>query len=201
MKIGIDIGGSHIETGIIGDNGKILDKEYENIYLLDDEKEIRAQSIIIETIHNEIKKLLVRNNYKIRDIEKIGIASPGTPTRTSITNLKNLHIKNFEIAKVLNEEYCTDIIIRNDGKCAGLAEKEYGALKEYQDAVFLCIGTGVGSAVFMDGKLLTPKQKPGFEFGHTIIEKDGEVCNCGKKGCFEAYASMKRLKNGKANRL
>ena len=201
MKIGIDIGGSHISSGIIDENGKILDKEERNIKLSDADEEKRSQNIIIEAIHDEIKALLSRNNFKISDIKKIGISAPGSPTKTSITNLKNLHIKSFDISKVLNEEYCAEITIRNDGKCAGLAEKEYGALKGYQDAVFLCIGTGVGSAVFLDGKLLIPKQNPGFELGHMIIDKNGEKCNCGKNGCFETYASMKRLKEKAHNKF
>ncbi len=61
--------------------------------------------------------------------------------------------------------------------------------------MFICLGTGIGGAVFVDNKLLTPKRNPGFELGHMIIQKDGNLCNCGKKGCFETYCSMKRLKN------
>ena len=60
--------------------------------------------------------------------------------------------------------------------------------------MFLCVGTGVGSSVFLDDELLEPKQNPGFEFGHMVIDKNGRKCNCGKNGCFETYASMKRFK-------
>ena len=58
----------------------------------------------------------------------------------------------------------------------------------------MCIGTGVGGAVIHDGKLLEFENVPGFEFSHTIIQKDGELCSCGKRGCFEAYASLKKFK-------
>ena len=87
------------------------------------------------------------------------------------------------------------IQIRNDAKCAGLAEKKYGALKPYEDAVFLCLGTGIGGSAFLQGKELIPKRNPGLEIGHMIIKKDGNLCKCGKKGCFETYCSMKSLKN------
>ena len=195
MKIGIDIGGSHIATGIILDKGNLIGKETRDIDVADIKEEKRVEEVIIETITNEIKILLNRYDYSIGDISKIGIAVPGSPTDTSIRNLVNLHIKNFNIAEKLNKIYNTKIRIKNDGKCAGIAEKKYGALKRYDDCIFLCLGTGVGSAAFLNGDLLEPKQNPGFEFGHMIIEKNGKQCNCGNKGCFETYASMKRFKN------
>ena len=194
MKVGIDIGGSHIASGIVLEKGKLLGKETRDINISDIKDEKRAQNVIIDTINNEIKLLLNRYDYTLNDISKIGIAVPGSPSETSIRRLVNLHINNFNIVSKLKNTYKAKIKIKNDGKCAGIGEKEYGALKKYNDCVFLCIGTGVGSAVFLNGKLLEPKQNPGFEFGHMIIDKNGHKCNCGKKGCFEAYASMKRFK-------
>ena len=119
---------------------------------------------------------------------------PGSPKGNRIRNLVNLHIKEFNLGDELKDKYKVNVKIKNDGKCAGIAEKEYGSLKKYSDCVFLCIGTGVGSSVFLDGELLEPKQNPGFEFGHMVIDKNGRKCNCGKSGCFETYASMKRFK-------
>ena len=84
--------------------------------------------------------------------------------------------------------------IGNDAKCAAIAEKEFGSLKNYEDAIFLIIGTGVGGAVYLNGKLLRPKRYSGFEVGHTVINKDGIKCSCGRRGCFEVYSSMRRLK-------
>lgn len=95
----------------------------------------------------------------------------------------------------LQEKYNKKIKVRNDGKCAALAEKKYGALKNYDDCVFVNIGTGLGGATFMGGKLLEPRRYSGFEFGHMTLVKDGIQCTCGKKGCFERYCSIKSLKN------
>lgn len=75
-----------------------------------------------------------------------------------------------------------------------MAEKKFGSLKKYDDALFIILGTGVGGAVFLRGELLIPKRYSGFEVGHMVIKKDGIDCNCGRKGCFETYGSMKRLK-------
>lgn len=194
MKIGIDIGGSHISTGIVSDTGKLIGKETRDIDVSSIKESKRVETIIIDTIQNEIKTLLSRYDYKEKDINKIGIAVPGSPSKTCIKNVVNLHIREFNIVEKLQEIYDAKIHVANDGKCAGVAEKQYGALKKFDDCLFLCLGTGVGSAAFLDGKLLKPKQNPGFEFGHMIIEKDGIECNCKKKGCFETYASMKRFK-------
>jgi glucokinase len=128
------------------------------------------------------------------DIERIGVASPGTVTNGMITS-GNLNIKEFNLQSKLEEKYNKKIKIRNDGKCAALAEKKYGALKEYDDCIFVNIGTGLGGAAFMGGKLLEPKRYSGFEFGHMTLVKDGIQCTCGKKGCFERYCSIKSLKN------
>ena len=194
MKIGIDIGGSHIASGLVDKNGKLISKESRdiNISKINDEK--RVESLIIEIIDNEINILLEKNDFTRGDISKIGIAVPGSPKDTKIRNLVNLHIKEFDLGNKLKEKYNVNVKIKNDGKCAGIAEKEYGSLKKYSDCVFLCIGTGVGSSVFLDDELLEPKQNPGFEFGHMVIDKEGRKCNCGKNGCFETYASMKRFK-------
>lgn len=194
MKIGIDIGGSHIGAGLVNKCGELISKESRdiNISKINDEK--RVQNLILEIIENEINILLEKNDFTVGDISKIGIAVPGSPKGTKIRNLVNLHIKEFDLGEKLKQKYNVNVKIKNDGKCAGIAEKEYGSLKRYSDCIFLCLGTGVGSAVFLNDELLQPKQNPGFEFGHMVIDKNGRKCNCGKSGCFETYASMKRFK-------
>lgn len=201
MKIGIDIGGSHIATGIILEKRKMIAKESRDIDIASIDSEKRVQQIILDTIQHEIKLLLDANDYTIGDISKIGIAVPGVPSDECIKNVVNLHIKKFDLANELNRIYKTKIKLKNDGKCAGLAEKKYGALQKYDDAIFLCLGTGVGSAVFLNGELLEPSKNPGFEFGHMVIDKNGIECNCGNKGCFETFASMKRFKNNAIKEL
>ena len=194
MKIGIDIGGSHIATGLVDKNGNLISKESRDINITNINDEKRVENLLLEIIENEINMLLEKNDYTIGDISKIGIAVPGSPKGTCIRNLVNLHIKEFYLGIKLKQVYNVNVKIKNDGKCAGLAEKKFGSLKKYRDCVFLCIGTGVGSSVFLDNELLEPRQIPGFEFGHMIIDKEGRKCNCGKFGCFETYASMKRFK-------
>lgn len=186
MKIGIDMGGSHVAIGIVNENGKIIEKFEKDIKTVGDQAKAEISTYIIE-IRSKIKE-----NH---NIEKIGIGSPGTPRDGVLTNLINLKIKEFDISSILMEHFDIPVLLKNDAKCAGLAEKTYGALKEYQDAVFLCLGTGIGASVFMNGKELKPIQNPGMEIGHMVIDKNGIKCNCGKTGCFETLCSVKRLKD------
>lgn len=186
MKIGIDMGGSHVAIGIVNENGKIIEKFEKDIKTVGDQAKAEISTYIIEIISK------IKENH---NIEKIGIGSPGTPRDGVLTNIINLKIKEFYISSILMEHFDIPVLLKNDAKCAGLAEKTYGALKEYQDAVFLCLGTGIGASVFMNGKELKPIQNPGMEIGHMVIDKNGIKCNCGKTGCFETLCSVKRLKD------
>lgn len=191
MKIGIDIGGSHIGIGLI--KGQEIVAKKEKDFHREDRK--NSEKTIIDSIKGMITELLNENNLSIETMERIGIAAPGTISNGVIVSAGNLGLKNFEIISTLQKIYQIPIQLRNDAKCAALAEKVYGTMKDYDDCVFLTIGTGIGGAAFLGGKLLEPKKYAGFEFGHMILNKGGRVCSCGKQGCFEAYSSIKALKN------
>lgn len=190
MKIGIDVGGSHIGLGIVDERGNILikcEKDYE-------QKKDNMSQIVIETIIELINEATIKANIKKEEIEKIGIALPGTVSGGMLIKAENLGIENLKIADILKKEFQCEVNLENDAKCAAMAEKNFGSLKNYDDALFLIVGTGIGGAAFLNNKMLKPKRYSGFEVGHTVIEKDGLKCNCGRKGCFEVYCSMKRLK-------
>ena len=185
MKIGIDIGGSHIAIALVNAEGKIIEKNETDIEDIEN-VEIFIEKYIMKNIHNMVPQ---------NEIELIGIASPGTPKDGKIFSMYNLGISELDIAKMIQKYYNIPISIRNDGKCSALAEKEFGSLKNYDDCIFLCLGTGIGAGIFLNGKLLETKRAPGFEIGHMVINKNGIRCNCGKIGCFETYCSMKRFKD------
>lgn len=190
MKIGIDVGGSHIGLGIVNDSGKITYKKEKDYLFYEDD----MSEVVIGTIILLIRQAIEENKIKTEEIESIGIAIPGTISKDTIIKAENLGIRNLKIVEELKKVFNIPVYLQNDAKCAAIAEKELGSLIEYDDALFLIIGTGIGGAVFLNGKLLKPKRYSGFEVGHMVIEKNGKQCNCGRKGCFETYASMKRFK-------
>ena len=187
MKIGIDVGGSHISMGVVDTNGKIV-KKIEKRLTETERKDIK-KSIEDYIIFNCLQFL---KQYKI---ELIGIAMPGTAIDGVVLSSGNVGINNYNLTEKLKKYIDLPIIIRNDAKCAAIAEKTYGSLKGYDRSIFLTLGTGIGGAAFVDGKLLRAGNRPGYEFGHMVIQRNGIECTCGRKGCFERYASMKAFKN------
>ena len=190
MRIGIDLGGSHIGVGLIYKD-KILDTRQKNF--LDSDK-VNIRKTIVESAVSMTKDILKSQGISKNDIDLLGIASPGLIDSRSIVKASNLSLENFCLTEELENKMKMRVKIRNDAKCCALAEKKYGSLKKYKDCLFLCIGTGIGGAAFINGKPLEPNGFSGFEFGHMIIEKDGRPCTCGKKGCFEQYASISAIK-------
>ena len=187
MKVGIDLGGSHIAIGVVNSKGRIIEKIEKRI-LESEKKEITKtiENYILENIKQLTKK------YKITEL---GIAIPGTVTDNKIIKSVNLGIKDYNIVQSLSRKIKLPIKIRNDAKCAAIAENKYGCLKNYKRSIFLTLGTGIGGAVIINNKLLDTGELPGCEFGHMVIEEDGLLCKCGKFGCWEKYASMKSFRD------
>lgn len=186
-KIGIDLGGSHIAIGVVDGKGKILEKVEKKLKGIIT-KEVKK--VIEDTIIEAVNKF--KEEYKILEV---GIAIPGTVTKDVVVKSVNLGLKNYKIIEELKRKIDLPIKIRNDAKCAAIAESTYGSLKQYNRVLFLTLGTGIGGAVIINNKLLDTGDLPGCEIGHMVIQKDGIDCNCGRKGCFEKYASMKAFKN------
>lgn len=193
MRIGIDLGGSHVAVGLVSEEGKLLLKKGADI-LQQYKEEGRVQKFIMDTILGKIEEIFDETGLNKEFISQIGIATPGMYQNGCILHAVNLGIEELEIERKIQAKYPIPVVGNNDVTCCCLAEQKYGSLQGVQDAVFLTIGTGIGGAFVYQGKLVTPKTNPGFEFGHMIVEKEGKPCNCGSKGCLETYCSIKRLR-------
>lgn len=197
MKIGIDLGGSHIGIGLVDDNKNII-KKYERDFT--EEEKSNLIPIVEDFVVEKTDDLKNEN-----EIESIGIAIPGAVKNGVIIRAVNLGINNFDITKSLNDKLNLPILVENDGRCACIAEYNNLAKRSEisKDAVvlFLNIGTGIGGGVIHNGKLLKGNSFAGCEFGHMTIKDDGIQCNCGKKGCFEKYGSILGYKNKVKQRL
>lgn len=159
------------------------------------EDRVNVKESIVKIIIELLNQVIDEANVDLNDIEFIGIASPGTISDNIIKQATNLGLEKFDLIAELQKYINLPMQIKNDSKCAALAEKHYGAMRDYDDGVFLCIGTGIGGAAFINGQMLVPKRFSGFEFGHMVINKGGRQCSCGKRGCFETYASIRAFRN------
>ena len=154
MRIGIDIGGSHVGIGLI-DNGKIINSEER---ILTREDRVNVKKSIVKIIVDLLNQVIEDTNVDLNDIEFIGIASPGTISNNKIKQATNLGIENFDLISELQKYINLPMQIKNDSKCAALAEKHYGAMRDYDDCVFLAIrNRNRGSSLFKWRNITTQK--------------------------------------------
>lgn len=193
LNLGIDLGGSHVAIGVIKRNGTILE-QYEKDFTLKEKENLINVAIdfIVDTV-DEVKKKF--------ELKKLGIGIAGSISNGIVLRSVNLGIEDFDIKSVLEEKTGLQVAVKNDAKCAALAEYKFGDCKDFKNVLFLSIGTGIGGAFIYDGKLMEGKNFEGLEFGHMVIKKDDIHCKCGNKGCFERYGSILVFKNKVIERL
>lgn len=188
-KLGIDLGGTNIVAGVVDENyniiatGKVktnLPRTAEEI--IDDM--VKAANIAIESA-----------GLKLDDIESMGVGSPGAidPVHGVVCYANNLGFNNVPMAKMLKERMGVDFYIENDANAAAFGEYIAGAGRGTNNFIAITLGTGVGGGVIIDGKIYSGSNYAGAELGHTVIEMTGEMCSCGRQGCWEAYASATAL--------
>ena len=188
-KLGIDLGGTNIVAGVVDENYKILatGKVKTNLprpaeEIVDDM--VKAANIAIEAA-----------GLKISDIDSMGVGSPGAidPVNGVVCYANNLGFYNVPMAKMLKERTGVDFYIENDANAAAFGEYIAGAGRGTNNFIAITLGTGVGGGVIIDGKIYAGSNYAGAELGHTVIAMDGEMCSCGRQGCWEAYASATAL--------
>lgn len=188
--VGVDVGGQTTKIGIVDTEGKILLQTVirTDTYSL-------AQDYI-ETLADTIRDLLTSAGLEISDINGIGIGAPNGNYYTGrIDDAPNLAWAKgvcVEIAKVLSNLLDgITVTLTNDANAAALGEEKYGCAKDLKNFIMLTLGTGVGSGIIIDGKLLYGSDGFAGELGHTCADRSEHArqCNCGLKGCLETYCS------------
>lgn len=190
MYIGIDLGGTNIAVGLVNKDCEIVHKG--SIPTL---KERSYQEIVKDMAEFSIK-IVEEAGYSIDDIEAVGIGCPGTVDNATgeVVYSNNIRMDHVPLVEEFKKYIDLPIGIENDANAA--AYGEYIALGKKMDSfVMITLGTGVGSGAIINGKIYRGFNCSGAEMGHTSIVIDGNECTCGKKGCFEAYASVTALIN------
>lgn len=187
--VGIDLGGTNIKAGIVDETGKLLNKLSIKTF-----KE-RSMEEIIRDMADLSVDTIKDAGLEISDIEAIGIGSPGTPDNKDglLVYSSNLPFRNAPMRKLIRDVIDLPVYIDNDANCAAMAEAVAGAAKGTKDSVTITLGTGVGAGVIANGRIYSGFNQAGSEFGHTVLVSGGIQCGCGRKGCFEQYASASAL--------
>lgn len=187
--VGIDLGGTFIKGGILDAEGKIL---------LDTSIQTEADKggeKIIENIIRLARKLIEDSKLEKTRIRGIGIGIPGMIDSKAgiVMYSNNLNWKNVPMIERVQQATGIPTKITNDANAAALGEARFGAAKDMVHSVFITLGTGVGGGIIIDRKIYEGNKSLGAELGHMVIQEGGKQCTCGRKGCWEAYASASAL--------
>lgn len=187
MRIGIDLGGTNIAAGIV-------DKDM-NITVRGSVKTPRGAETIVAEMEVLVRSLAEQAGIRFQDIDSVGIGSPGAIDQRAgvVVYSNNLDFRHVPLAAMLAEKTGCPVRIGNDANVAALGEFHAGAGRDYESMILITLGTGVGGGIIIDGKIYDGFNGMGGEVGHAVIVKDGEPCTCGRKGCWEAYASATGL--------
>ena len=189
--IGIDLGGTNIVASVVDDDYNIIGTSKNPT------NSPRSADEIFDDIADVCEEAVKTAGLTMEDIDSVGMGTPGTVNQDGVIEFaNNLAINNVPartmLAKRINKPE-EKVFIENDANCAALGEAYAGCGNGAKDFVAVTLGTGVGSGVIIGGKIVNGVNYAGGECGHMVIVVDGEQCSCGRKGCWEAYASATAL--------
>ena len=195
--IGIDIGGMSIKCGLVNQSGQIL--KWDSIVTIPQQD----YTLTVKDICDLINKVVGDFGITLDDVSAVGMGIPGTvdAKRGVITYCNNINFRNTPIVEEMKKHLSLPVFIGNDANLAALGEVKFGSAKGEADVVFVTLGTGVGTGIIVDGKMIIGRNGAGAEGGHIVIKKGGLQCSCGQKGCWEAYASATALQKMAAKEL
>lgn len=189
--IGIDLGGTNIVASVVDDDYNIIGTSKTPT------NSPRSADEIFDDIADVCEEAVKTAGLTMEDIDSVGMGTPGTVNQDGVIEFaNNLAFNNVPartmLAKRINKPE-EKVFIENDANCAALGEAYAGCGNGAKDFVAVTLGTGIGSGVIIGGKIVNGVNYAGGECGHMVIVVDGEQCSCGRKGCWEAYASATAL--------
>ena len=186
LYLGIDLGGTLIKFALLDD--ALIPKGHLELPT----PVQKGPDEVIDMMIYGARKLLHQQGVSSSDLSGIGVASPGpidfeTGTVIAMPNIPGFN--DIPLRARLADALGVETILENDANAAAMGEAFCGAGKNADILIMLTLGTGVGSGIIIDGKVLRGCHSAGAEIGHMIVEPNGEPCPCGQRGCLERYSS------------
>lgn len=187
--LGVDLGGTNIACAVVTREGDLLGKSSIPTHLPD------APEAIVSRIAECCQLAVEATGCTLGDIESIGIGTPGIANSRegAVEYSCNLGFQNTPLSLLVENILHKRVYLENDANAAALGEFVAGSGRGSESLVAITLGTGVGGGVVINGHLLTGFNFAGAEIGHFVMVQDGELCTCGRRGCFEAYCSATAL--------
>ena len=188
--IGVDIGGTNLKAGLVDERGAVLATQKMKIAAISDQEEL-AQTLVLLT-----EGLAAEAGVPVGEVASIGVGVPGVVEIRSgfIVYTCNLPLRNVPLRRLFRRRLPIPLYVENDANCAALAEYFAGAGRGSKRFVTITLGTGIGGGIIHNGKIFHGSNGMAGEVGHMSIVYGGEPCPCGRRGCWERYASASALK-------
>ncbi len=189
-KIGVDLGGTKIAVGLLNSDNKIIDTVSAPTNLP------RPMDEVENSIADLCFQIALKNNIDFKnDIKWVGIGTPGSVnSELGIVHFNaNFNYHNWQLEHNMHKLLNCKVYIENDANAAAYGEYIEGSAKNAKIAVAITLGTGIGGGIILNGKIYSGFNFCGAELGHIVIVKNGRECMCGRKGCWEKYASASAL--------
>ncbi|MGE5683265.1 MAG: ROK family protein [Bacillota bacterium] len=188
VTLGIDIGGTNTVFGFVDKEGNLIAES--SIPTNSNEK----ADFLFERLHLDVNRLYdgIKDRYNLIGI---GIGAPNANYyKGTVEQPPNLNWGTVNVLDILKKYWDLPAAITNDANAAAIGEMEFGAAKGMKDFVVITLGTGLGSGIVVNGKLVYGHDGFAGEVGHTIFDPEGRRCGCGRKGCLETYASASGIR-------
>ena len=188
-KIGVDLGGTNIGCGVVDENYKIIGRFNKKT-----SKEKISKKIVFDMFES-IRLAIEDAKINMSQIDYCGFGMPGwvDKERGIAIEATNLFIDNVQLVEIAQKELGVKCGIENDANAAALGEYVAGAGKGSRSFIVITLGTGIGGGIIIEGKLFGGINYAAGELGHMVIDRNGVECPCGRKGCYEKYASVNAL--------
>ncbi len=188
-RIGVDLGGTNIAVGVIDNNLKVIGRAKLKTNVP------RPAEEIFSDIAKAVLIAVEDAGIRLDEVVSVGVGTPGSVNKANgmIEFANNLDFNKVPAKEMLEKMIGRPVYLDNDANCAALGEATAGVGKGVASFVAITLGTGVGSGIVIDGKIVGGVNYAAGEMGHMVIVVGGEQCNCGRKGCWERYASANAL--------
>ena len=182
--IGIDVGGTNLKAGLVDEAGNIVEVERIPLDYKDPEQ-------FAEVVAGLAKAVSAKGGVGLEEIAWVGMGMPGSVDGGNVRYLTNIPMENVPLEELFRKHFDRPLYLGNDADCAAVGEYFSGVGQGTRDFAVVTLGTGVGCGLILGGKLQGGAASS--EAGHLVIVHGGEQCNCGRKGCWERYASATAL--------
>lgn len=189
LYLGVDVGGTKVQTSLVRESGEIVSREKCPT------PRKGGPERVVAAIEKCIDDAMVKSRLSPNDVTAIGIAVPGVvdPEQGLVVVAPNMRLTGVALGALLEARFKAPIVLGNDGNFGALGETWLGSARKARSALYICVGTGIGSGLVQRGKLWRGDRESAGEIGHMIMQIGGPTCGCGGHGCLEALASRSAI--------